>query len=80
MGYYNTFVVKIWCDTCGQTTRGHVRHVGSQALVHFRDMAGLSDFVLAHLEPPSAEPVASESLPGHTNPASIKSGELAEDG
>jgi hypothetical protein len=80
LGYYNTFVVKIWCDTCGRMTRGHVQHVRSQELVHFRDIASLADFMLNHLKPPSSEPVTSESPYGNVNPAVIEAGDMVEDG
>jgi hypothetical protein len=80
VGYYNTFVVKIWSDTCGQMTRGHIQHVRSQELVHFRNMTSLTDFIMNHLMPPSGEPAASESLSTSANPASNESGDMAEDG
>ena len=53
MGYYTTFVVKIWCDDSRKLNRGYVQHVSSQEQRHFLDMDDLTDFILGHLVPPA---------------------------
>ena len=64
MGYYSTFVVKIWCNGRGGMTRGHVQHVGSQELTHFLRLENLTDFITSHLYPPSSDNIAMNSMPG----------------
>ena len=54
MGYYNTFVVKIWCHASGEMTRGHIQHVSSQELIHFLNLETMTDFIKDHLAPEGA--------------------------
>ena len=56
MGYYNTFVVKIWCNDCGKMIRGHIQHVGSQEHAYFLNNTSMTDFMASHLNPPPPEP------------------------
>ena len=53
MGYYNSFVVKIWSDEPGGRVRGHIQHVSSQESSHFLDLNKIVEFIMAHLGPPS---------------------------
>lgn len=80
MGYYNTFVVKIWCDNCGQMVRGRVQHVHSQELLHFLDTKNMTDFMLQHLSPPTGEPAASGRPDTDVIPAGKNTGDTAKDG
>lgn len=52
VGYYNTFVVKIWCNDSNELSRGYVQHVTTQQQQHFVDIDDLKDFILSHLVPP----------------------------
>jgi hypothetical protein len=54
-GYYNTFVVKIWCEEAGGTIRGYIQHVSSQEHIHFLNLEDMTNFILSHLEPPPGE-------------------------
>lgn len=54
-GYYNTFVVKIWCDESGGTIRGYIQHVSSQERIYFLNLEDMNSFILKHLEPPTNE-------------------------
>ena len=56
-GYYNTFVVKIWCDEAEDIVRGHIQHVSSQDRIHFLNIEDMTNFMLNHLEPPPGESV-----------------------
>ena len=49
MGYYNTFVVKVWCDDHEEMVRGHVQHVSSQEHAYFSNLENMTDFVVNHL-------------------------------
>ena len=49
VGYYNTFVVKIWCDDHGEMVRGHVQHVSSQEHTYFSSLENMTGFVVSHL-------------------------------
>lgn len=50
MGYYNSFVVKIWTEDGRNLTRGYVQHVGTQESIHFADLKKMTDFMLSHLD------------------------------
>ncbi len=53
MGYYNSFVVRIWSSEHGWT-RGKIEHVATHDSLVFDDLAELDDFVRRHLNPPSS--------------------------
>ena len=51
VGYYNTFVVKIWCDDSGEMIRGHVQRVTStKEHIYFSSLEDLTDFIVRHLD------------------------------
>lgn len=52
MGYYNSFVVKVWSEKPGGKVRGHIQHVGTQESSHFLNLDKMLDFIIAHLGPP----------------------------
>jgi len=52
MGYYNTFVVKIWRDEAEETIRGHIQHVSTQEHAYFLSLENMTDFIVSHLGPP----------------------------
>ena len=56
MGYYNSFVVKIWSEEPGGAVRGHIQHVSSQENSHFLNLDKMLDFMKAHLGPPAPPP------------------------
>ena len=51
MGFYNSFVVRIWSREAGKLNRGYIQHVGTQEQRYFLDIRDLEDFVLNHLAP-----------------------------
>ncbi len=51
MGYYNSFVVRIWLDEQG-LSRGRIEHVRTHDSLVFADLAALVDFIQGHLMPP----------------------------
>ena len=51
MGYYNTFVVKIWCDYTGEMLRGNIQHVSTQERSYFLSLPDMTDFIVKHLSP-----------------------------
>ena len=52
MGYYNSFVVRIWTNEQGRS-RGHIEHVGSRDSLVFLAPEAIIDFIYAHLAPPA---------------------------
>lgn len=64
MGYYNTFVVKIWCQDTGELNKGHVQHVSTQEERYFLDMDDLTAFIRGHLSPPTDESVMGNKVLG----------------
>jgi hypothetical protein len=60
VGYYNSFVVRIWSDEQGPA-RGSIEHVWSHESLVFADPAAVVDFIRVHLTPPpSAIPHSEE--------------------
>jgi len=53
VGYYNTFVVRIWCNDSNELSRGYVQHVTTRQQRYFMDIDDLTDFILSHLVPPA---------------------------
>lgn len=49
MGYYNSFVVKIWTENGQNLTRGCIQHVGTQESVYFADWEKMVDFMSKHV-------------------------------
>ena len=52
VGYYNTFVVRIWCNDSGEATRGYVQHVNTKEQRYFSDVAELIYFIRGQFSPP----------------------------
>ncbi len=52
MGYYSTFVVRIWVDSDQKMSRGYVQHVATQKATHFVAFDKMEEFILRHLNPP----------------------------
>ena len=57
-GYYNTFVVKIWCDE--GKMRGHIQHVSTQEQVYFLSLENMTDFIVSRLNPPPNDSVTQD--------------------
>ena len=55
MGYYTTFVVKIWCDEAERVIRGHIQHVSTQEHTYFKSLENMTDFMMSHLGPPPSD-------------------------
>jgi len=54
-GYYNTFLIKIWCDISGSKLRGHIEHAGSRERAYFSGSEDMNRFILNHLDAPGSE-------------------------
>ena len=64
MGYYNSFVVKIWSDEPGGKVRGHIQHVSSEESSHFLNLDKMLDFIVSHLGPPATPPLQDNGIEG----------------
>ena len=53
MGYYNTFIVRIWTDDGLRPSRGHIEHVGTSDRIWFTYLEQMSVFISDHLRSPS---------------------------
>jgi len=51
MGFYTSFVVKIWVDDDGRMKRGYIQHVGTQESMYFPTMDRMHAFMMQHLDP-----------------------------
>lgn len=51
IGYYSSFVVKIWVAEDGRMSRGRIQHVGTRETTHFVNVDKMMDFVMNHLNP-----------------------------
>ena len=56
MGFYNSFVVKIWSSEVGKPERGYIQHAGTRHQRYFLEMHDVLDFILSHLTPPAEYP------------------------
>ena len=52
MGFYNSFIVRIWSKTSGKPDRGYIQHVGTQDKRHFLDIHDMVEFIQNHLAHP----------------------------
>ncbi len=50
MGYYSSFVVKVWVDDGGAMSRGQVQHVATRETVYFLSFDKLLEFMVSHLK------------------------------
>jgi hypothetical protein len=53
VGYYNSFVVRIWSDEQGPS-RGTIEHVSTHDSLVFDDPSAVVSFIRLHLDPPSS--------------------------
>ncbi len=51
MGYYNSFVIRIWLDDRGEM-HGRIEHVFGHEKMDFSDLAVIGQFIRHHLAPP----------------------------
>jgi len=56
MGYYGSFVVRVWVDETENITRGYIQHVGTQEIMHFRDLDKIKEFITSHVHLQSSDP------------------------
>jgi hypothetical protein len=49
MGYYNSFLVKVWTDDGENLRRGHIQHVGTEKDIYFLKWEKMVDFMLDHI-------------------------------
>ena len=49
MGYYNSFVVKVWTEDGQNLARGYIQHVGTQESIYFADWEKMDSFICNHL-------------------------------
>ena len=53
MGFYSSFVVKVWLNENGKMIWGQIQHVGTQESVHFLNTDKMLSFFEDHLIPPA---------------------------
>lgn len=49
MGYYISFVVRVWTESGQDMTRGHIQHVGTREGMYFADWEKMIGFIRSHL-------------------------------
>lgn len=64
MGFYSSFVVKIWVDDHGKMRRGYVQHVGTQDSAHFLTLDKMHSFMMNHLLEAPGSPGIRLEMPG----------------
>lgn len=64
MGYYTTFVVRIWCNDEEGMLRGQIQHVGTEQHAYFSSLDSMKEFVLSYLSPPSTSTPKSGRIQG----------------
>ena len=68
MGYYNSFIVKIWTEGGQNLTRGYIQHVGTQESIYFADWEKMANFMLSHLSWHINGDIGDEAKQPLTNP------------
>jgi len=53
VGYYSTFVVRIWVGNDAGDFMGRIQHVGTRDSIHFLTSSKMTEFMMQHLSPPS---------------------------
>jgi hypothetical protein len=53
MGFYSSFVVKLWLDDDGKIIWGQIKHVDTQESIHFRSLDKMLLFMEEHQIPPA---------------------------
>ena len=76
MGYYNTFVVKIWLDE--GIMRGHIQHVSTREDTYFLSLEDMTNFMMSHLCPPSNGAVTQEKTLGETKVLTEDFGDIGQ--
>jgi hypothetical protein len=55
MGYYTSFIIRIWIDDTEGFVRGQIQHVNSQETSYFNNQKKMNEFILSHLSPPKCD-------------------------
>lgn len=63
VGYYNSFVIKIWCSDDQELIRGYIQHVGTKDQTYFLYLGKIEDFITRHLEPPANDSLVADKAP-----------------
>lgn len=79
MGYYNTFVVKVWCDEAQGIRRGRIQHVSSQEHAYFLSLQDMTNFIASHLGPPSSDSLTQDMTLGGSVLLAEDFGDSAQD-
>lgn len=74
MGYYNSFVVKIWTEDGHNLARGYIQHVGTQEGVYFADWEKMANFMGSHLSWHINGDMGDETEEALANPTGDESG------
>jgi len=77
VGYYNTFVIKIWRDE--GIIRGHIQHVSTQEQTYFLNFESMTDFIVSHLGPLLNDAATLEKIPGGTIVLTEDFGDVGQD-
>ena len=68
MGYYTSFIIRIWIDDAEGFVRGQIQHVNSQETAYFNNQKKMNEFILSHLSPPKCDSnLANEQYSSETN-------------
>jgi hypothetical protein len=63
VGYYNTFVVRIWCNDEQELMRGYIQHVSTESHAYFLNLENMTDFITGHLGPLIGDSVIVDEAP-----------------
>ena len=63
MGYYNSFVIRVWCNDDRELMRGYIQHVSTEEHTYFLHLGKITDFITGHLEPPASDSLVTDTTP-----------------
>ena len=49
MGYYNSFLIKVWTDDSHNLLRGYIQHATTEEIAYFLNWEKMLDFIISHL-------------------------------
>ncbi|UCH43367.1 MAG: hypothetical protein JSW16_02160 [Dehalococcoidales bacterium] len=62
MGYYNSFVIRIWCNDDRELIRGYIQHVSTEEHTYFLHLEKIKDFITGHLDPPPGDSPVTDTI------------------
>jgi hypothetical protein len=47
-GYYNTFVIRLWCEEAAKQMKGRIEHTATHEHAYFNSLEDMNEFIRKH--------------------------------